>query len=282
MVQNFTRTELIIWTIAFAVESLAIIVGNSVTIAVFWKQRLTLKRTRYLLINLSVADLLIGACVNEDIVCFPLNDACKVSQKNKSGWRNVWNGIFVIFSSRCFGKTIRHRLSFTTPNDENINLLLFYWSQLDSFSNTYHNNISTFAYFSVNIIFQPMVISAFTVTCLIVICVAYLTILIYSKKEDPRMEINRWQHNKKLAKTLSIVTLLSIMTWLPHGVTNVLRYSTGKEEGEVYLAGQFCRMANSFVNPIVYCYRMPEFRKILRKLFACKTNNRDALALQNQ
>lgn len=86
MVQNFTRTELIIWTIAFAVESLAIIVGNSVTIAVFWKQRLTLKRTRYLLINLSVADLLIGACVNEDIVCFPLkNDACKVSQKNKSG-----------------------------------------------------------------------------------------------------------------------------------------------------------------------------------------------------
>lgn len=189
MVQNFTRTELIIWTISFAVESLAIIVGNSVTIAVFWKQRLTLKRTRYLLINLSVADLLIGVCVIEDIVCFPLkNDACKVFQKtNLADAIASLSFLVLVALERLYAIVcpLRHRTTKTSTYFYSIGASWIVSAILIII--TY----PLFAYFSVNIIFQPMVISAFTVTCLIVICVAYLTILIYSKKEDPRMEINR-------------------------------------------------------------------------------------------
>ena len=41
-------------------ESLLIFSGNSFTIFVFWKNRNKLKRTSFLLINLAVADLLVG------------------------------------------------------------------------------------------------------------------------------------------------------------------------------------------------------------------------------
>ena len=41
-------------------ESLIIFLGNTFTVFVFWKNRNKLKRTSFLLINLAVADLLVG------------------------------------------------------------------------------------------------------------------------------------------------------------------------------------------------------------------------------
>lgn len=283
MAESFTSTELIIWTIGFSVESLAIIVGNAVTIAVFWKQKSTLKRTRYLLINLSVADLMVGVGVIEDTACLSLtNDACKISQKT-----NLADASFGIASlsflvlialERLYAIVcpLRHR---TTKTSTYFYFIAASWAVSTILIITTY---PIFYHFKVKILFQSVVITTFTATCLITICVAYLTILIYYKKEDPRLAVNCRQHSKKLAKTLFIVTLLSVMTWLPHGITNILRFITGKEEGNVYMVGHFCRLANSFVNPIIYCYRMPEFRKTLRKLFVCKRNNRETQAQRTQ
>ena len=55
-----SNTATIVILCAAVFESLIIIVGNIFTIFVFWKHRNRLKRTSYLLINLSVADLLVG------------------------------------------------------------------------------------------------------------------------------------------------------------------------------------------------------------------------------
>ena len=41
-------------------ESLIIVIGNIFTICEFWRHRTRLKRTSFLLINLAVADLLVG------------------------------------------------------------------------------------------------------------------------------------------------------------------------------------------------------------------------------
>ena len=48
----------ILWVII--VESVLVFLGNLFTIFVFWKHRNRLKRTTFLLINLAVADLLVG------------------------------------------------------------------------------------------------------------------------------------------------------------------------------------------------------------------------------
>ncbi len=55
-----SNTAAIVIIFAAVVVSLIIIVGNLFTIFVFWKHRNRLKRTSFLLINLAVADLLVG------------------------------------------------------------------------------------------------------------------------------------------------------------------------------------------------------------------------------
>jgi hypothetical protein len=50
----------IVFTTVFTVEALVITIGNTLTIFVFWTHRFHLKRTYFLLINLAVADLLVG------------------------------------------------------------------------------------------------------------------------------------------------------------------------------------------------------------------------------
>lgn len=276
MAESFTGTELILWMIGFSLESLAIIVGNAISIAVFWKQRSTLKRTSYLLINLSVSDLMIGVGVIDDIVCLSLrNHACKISQKTNLADATFGTAsllfLVLIALERLYTVVcpLRHR---TTKTSTYFYFIGAAWIVSAMLIITAY---PIFSHLLLDDILQPVVISTFTATSLIIICVAYLTMLIYSKKEDPRLAINRRQQSKKLAKTLFIVTLLSVITWLPHGVTNVLRIITDREEGEAYMAGQFCRLANSFINPIIYSYRMPEFRKTLRKFFVCERNNRE-------
>lgn len=50
------------------VESLIIIIANTVTVIVFWKRRSQLKQTCLFLINLTVADLMVGVGIIEDVV----------------------------------------------------------------------------------------------------------------------------------------------------------------------------------------------------------------------
>ena len=202
--------------------------------------------------------------------------------KNKCSWRHFWNGFVVILSRNRFRKALRRYLSFTTPHNSYENVLLRYWNNWTVSAMLIIITYPIFSYFAVYILLQPIVISTYTATCLIIITAAYLTIFIYSKKRVPRVELNREQNHNKLTKTLFIVTLLSLITWTPHGIANVLRFTTHDVEGEVYLAGQFCRLANSYVNPIVYCLQMPEFRERLINLFAFKRRNKDASGPQNQ
>ena len=57
---DMLKSTAITFIIIYALEALFMIIGNSFTMFVFWKQRLHQKRTCLLLINLAVADLLVG------------------------------------------------------------------------------------------------------------------------------------------------------------------------------------------------------------------------------
>ena len=69
----------------YAVEILAIVLGNVATIIVFLKRRLHFKRTYYLLINLTVADLMVGVSNIESLVGEIMkasSSICKVSWRD--------------------------------------------------------------------------------------------------------------------------------------------------------------------------------------------------------
>ena len=56
----------IIFAVISSLEAIVIIIGNALTIFVFWSQKLSLRRTSFLLINLAIADLIVG--ITEPIV----------------------------------------------------------------------------------------------------------------------------------------------------------------------------------------------------------------------
>ena len=74
------NTAIIVLLFAAILESLIIIVGNIFTIFVFWKHRNRLKRTSFLLINLAVADLLVG--ITEPIALGALNVPVHFEERN--------------------------------------------------------------------------------------------------------------------------------------------------------------------------------------------------------
>ena len=106
------------------------------------------------------------------------------------------------------------------------------------------------------------------IVSVLVITVAYLAIWISMQRSKiPSNDCKSKEKNRTLAKTLFIVTALSIITCLPYGITIV--FANFSEDCRfsfwvhiIFLA----QFANSFLNPIVYCFRMPEFKASLKKL----------------
>ena len=278
--------DVILWTLAFAVECFVIIVGNAIAIAVFWKQRSKLKKTRYLLINLSAADFMVGVCAIDDIICLPLNSqGCNIIQKTllvDSSFAMAWLIFLVLISlERLFAviSPLRQRRTKTST--------YFYFISAGWVLSAMLFLIiyPLFFHFSINLSVQPVFLSLLQIIGLIIICVAYSVIFIYSKREVPGLQQRQRRQSRNLAKTLFIVTSLSVMTWFPHAVINAYRYIgayilNGTKKGDLYRTGQIFRLANSFINPIVYCFRIPEYRGLLMKVSFKKRENR-IFALRN-
>ena len=72
------------WIVVLGVETLIIILGNIATVIVFWKNRSQLKQTCLFLINLTVADLMVGIGNIESVVVkihksFIASSSCKTT-----------------------------------------------------------------------------------------------------------------------------------------------------------------------------------------------------------
>lgn len=74
--------------------------------------------------------------------------------------------------------------------------------------------ITTMPEFLSNSVFgsiSNLIFASFTVICLIGMCSLYTVICVYSRKENPRLCREKHEHNKKLAKTLFIITILTLL-----------------------------------------------------------------------
>ena len=108
--------ERLLWTPIFALEMLIALLGNAMAIATFWKQKSTVKRTCYLLINLSVADLLvgIGEIIHLFYNIFHLQNSKPAIQENILILPHVFAGSasLLVLNSHLRGKAIRHCKAF--------------------------------------------------------------------------------------------------------------------------------------------------------------------------
>ena len=261
----------IVFIVIFALEAAVIIIGNAFTIFVFKTQSgLHLKRTSLLLINLAVADLLVGV---GEVVILVLYRISRTDIRSVTIWWSV--EAFGLFASIMFLALIslervyavcwplRHRV--TSFRAYIISTVIVWVIGLCttglSLLTVYHANVDTvYAVGTAN--FLPFI-------SLIIICASYLSIRsrLYATPDlqDGQRRSTR-ERNLRLSKTFYIVVAVSLIFWLPGFVVYTINaFCLECFSLTLLWFGNVLHLANSMANPFVYSFRMKIFKDALKK-----------------
>ena len=269
----FSSTECVAWLAVFMTEAVAIVTLNILTIIVFMKNRSLRKRSMYLVINLAVADVFVGGFSNVTASVLLLGEMCSFWQYFSS-LSGIWISVIMSMNLLFLLTSLTNLAAISL---ERLHATFFPFKHRVIGKWTFGVIITvvwvTAALFIVVVIATvfPAVIATI---CLLVIFVSYASIAVKIHCGAHPQHHGAASRERKLTKTLFIMTWVSLLMCLPYAIIIFLSL-----ESEVFLnfatLVQF-RMsfslvllyyANSLVNPILYAFRMPEFKRALVSLF---------------
>ena len=261
------------WSLCFGLLSFLIIVGNALSISILFKRRLR-KRPHFLLISLAFADLLVGL-IAVPFYIMKQGDIPHFSSTTYSVFLcvDMFAGLSSVFTLaaislerlHAIARPLRHRqltlrsyaIAIATP---------WIFSLIVSLSYL----LSVFSVITNLQFFSGIIISLST--SLLVTCISYFIIW---RKQTSRIIPNETQARKdfNLSRTLLLISVIFVFSWLPFHVLNIV--STFCASCEIFLVTvyvvKFLHYSNSFMNFLVYCFRMPDYRKALsRMLHKCR------------
>lgn len=278
----FSLPECISWLAVGLMLFVAIVTLNLITVIVFIKNRNFRKRSTYLVINLAVVDMLAGA--------FAINSFFHaVGEKFCNLWKyslhEKWKlyTFFAVF------------LLFPVASLTNITAIAL--ERLHAtFKPITHRELRTWIYRLIILIIwataslvsiMDIVLlvfkkrshffylwNSFNTICLLIICISYSSIVIKVRCGAQPRHHGAANKERKLTMTLFIVTLVSLLMWLPYVITSFLYFASDISSSLSILAISRLNLAlvalyhsNSLVNPILYTVLMPGFRRAVVALF---------------
>ena len=275
-----SSSECIIWFTVFTAESVAIVTVNLLVIILFIKNRNLRTRSMYLVISLTVADMLVGV-LSGGYVPFYFLQRCRLIKLNLSwevGFSLSGFSLFfplvsltniAVISVERFHATFRpfrHRL-------------IKRWVYVVAITAVWVFPLIVLVIRGVELLYligyHLYIIESYCLLCLIVTFVSYTSILFKFRFGDhPQRHCAAALRQRKLTVTLFITTLVSLLLWLPYSIFVFLSWSTDilsslsfQEYFDLKYSLIFLFFANSLVNPILYTIRMPDFKKALLSLF---------------
>ena len=265
--------ECITWLAVGLTESVAIVTLNIITLIVFIKKRNLRKRSTYLIINLAVVDMLAGGGATY-VLSFLVGADCNIW---KHSFTDDWaSNVLVIFVD-LYPLCSLTKLNISAISFERLHATLRPFRHRVIKKLVYVLTIATvwvtagLLSISARVLlkfkgpsYYKYLFISFIAICLIVICVSYACIVIKFRCGAQPQHHGAASRERKLTTTLLIVTVASLLLYLPTVFNGLLSSATGIRKFYV-LNALYC--ANSLVNPILYAIRMPEYRSAVLALF---------------
>jgi len=273
---QLSSTECIAWLAVSMTEAAAIVTLNIITIIVFTQNRSLRRRSIYLVINLAVADMFVGGFA-EVMDFIWIGIFCNFQQYNVA-YNAIWDHVianmkllFQITSLTNIAAISLERLhaTFFPFKHRVIRKWIFgvivtaVWvtaALITTVVRSWWFGISWEIYYTWH---------AFNIICLLVIFVSYASIAVKIHCEAHPRHHGGASRERKLTKTLFIVTLVSLLTWLPYVIFIFLENASISSllVFRIHYSLVVLFYANSLVNPILYTFRIPEFKRALVSLF---------------
>ncbi|XP_078363750.1 adenosine receptor A3-like [Oculina patagonica] len=267
---------------AFILTSVFIVVGNLLTIVLFAANKGLRKKSLFLVINMAVADLMLGT-VSLPIYIYDVGAYYHL-------WTGGWTmslSIFYMSVDTVFSQASLISAAFISGE----RFYAIYWPFK-------HRTLSMRAYRIVifvvwtlallkaavwtaldRFISQEHAVHAWNAYALfLILIVCGCNIGIWRKFQHgsvPSQQHNRASQNKRLTKTLLLVSVLALLSWLPLIIMNFLIIVFHVQIPWIfYFMVNVVNYSNSFVNPVVYALRIPEFKQALA---LCSPRNKAAM-----
>ena len=267
-----SKAEGIVWCSVFALASAFIVVGNLLTIVLFAVDKRLRKKSLFLVINMAFADLLLGAVSMLLYIYMELGD-----------WFYQWTGstntrlIYRLFRIADNVAIVASLLSATFISCERFYAIYRPFKHRTLTVRTYGIIIFTLwalAALDTGLVYLPdlgnyslYMWSSLGSMSTIIICGCNIAIWIKFQHGSVAgsQQQNRDLQNKRLTKTLVLVSFLALFCWLPF----IIVFSVSSLNQDFVIPWRyivvisFVNYSNSFVSPVVYALRIPEFRQAL-------------------
>ena len=267
-----------VWFPVFLTEFFVILIINVITVIAFARIRHLRKRSTYLIINLTVADLLVGA------VTVPLYSLHRHQEND----------------------VLPRAIRLTFPIASKVNLCLISLERLHATRFPFKHCLITkrlylkiivgswLITFAIAFVLADLTkevrlyaLASFSLLTLLVLTVSYIIVIVNVQRNPHSQNHGSIHMERKLSVTLFIVTAVSVLTILPWAIYKSIPVYVRDELpnaspavirdmlGVIYFA-------NCIVNPVVYAIRLQEFRKALRNLVSKSTEPTGVNPLQLQ
>jgi len=262
----FSAAECNAWLSVFGMEAVAIVTLNALTIIVYLKERSLCKRSMYLVINPAVADMFIGASVFLD--CWILGRNCDLWTINP-----LSKPFYVLVSVPSVDFDIASIINLSAISLERTHATFRPFKHRLIKKKIFGAAVAivwiTAGLISTSLVLQlfglhifPFLQYSVLLFCLLVIVVFYSSMAIKIVCGSQPHHHGASSRERKLTKTLFIYELV---------VSTALLIISDRTYFRLDYSLLLLFYVNTLVNPVLYTFRMPEFKRALFSFFNCRS-----------
>lgn len=276
---NLGFSSFLIWCIAFGAVDIVVVTTNILALLVFYSNKCLLrKRHNQFLILLAISDIMVGLVVMPlyiyELISWWVNGHQVLRNSVFEAYRamDILSGFASIFTLAIIAADRVYAIVFpfyhkVPPKGVYPSMIASVWVL---------TGLLVVYYFLSRVDILPkeafiyLLLLSISLS-LLVICISYLMVWV-------RVKCFKIAHGlrgapfreRRLAELLFLITVIFICTWLPFHVLNFIFHfckspNCHPSSVSVVYFSKLLHYSNSFLNPVVYCYRNSEFRRCLKR-----------------